>query len=228
MPEQPTTLDDAAAGADDLQRQVDSLLSRLDAEEPGVGGDEVPPAPQPADAPPDERIEALDRQLAALSEELMEQDADDEPAQARPPNATAAPSARPAAPAHAPQATASREQAVESPAPAQPAAVASVPDPGAAADAETAHADQHRVQLTESVCAVLAGAVEPVAKRVSGLPRGVRDSIGWIGAMTLFYAACVWAVVLVLRGPDVAPPDGPPPEVASAPEAQPSESTGKN
>ncbi len=231
MPEQPTTLDDAAAGVDDLQRQVDSLLSRLDAEAPAEGGDGVP-APEPADAPSDARIEALDQQLAALSEELLQQDGDDEPAPASPPSVPAeppdAPTGRQVAPAQASQTPAPQEQPVESSSAAQPATAAKVPGSGAEVEADAARAEPSRVPLTQSVCAVLAGAVEPVARRVSGLPRGVRDSIGWIGAMTLFYAACVWTVVLVLRGPGIEPPDGPPPEIASESSAQATEPAGEN
>ncbi|MCW5776667.1 MAG: hypothetical protein KIS87_09535 [Phycisphaeraceae bacterium] len=237
MPEQPTTLDDPAAGVEDLQRQVDSLLSRLDAELPAEGGGEAPASGE-SEVASEERIEALDQQLAALSEELLQQDRDAEIETARP----AAPSAAIADSPGEPQAGASLAR--QAPTGAAPPAEASAVVPAVTASSAPAAASistapiaveavgvrqqRDRASLTDSICISLARAVEPIAQRVSGMPRGVRDSIGWIGAMTLFYAACVWTVVLVLRGPGIEPPDGPPPEVASAPAAQPADIAGKN
>ncbi|MCL4742420.1 MAG: hypothetical protein KJZ54_09485 [Phycisphaerales bacterium] len=231
MPEQPTTLQDQPASTDDLQRQVDTLLSRLEVESPTEQGGVTPTAHESNDASSDARIEALDHQLAALTEELLEQD---EVAEMEPARLESAPARRVEA---APRAASSETQP---PTPPPETSAASVPPspsapgvPATETSGSVAGSEDHgaattpsRSTLSESACAVLAGAVEPVAKRLSGMPRGVRDSIGWIGAMTLFYAACVWAVVLVLRGSGVEPPDGPPPEIAPA--AQVAEDEGAN
>lgn len=233
MPEQPTTLQDQPAGTDDLQRQVDTLLSRLEAESPTEEGGATPTACESNDAPSDARIEALDQQLAALTDELLEQDEVAEIEPARPASAPAGQVEAAATP---------RAASSKTPPPAQPpeTSAASVPPsmpavPATESSGSVAGSEDHgavttrsRSTLTESAFAGLAGAVEPVAKRLSGMPRGVRDSIGWIGAMTLFYAACVWTVVLVLRGAGVEPPDGPPPEIASEPSGRATERAGEN
>ena len=39
-------------------------------------------------------------------------------------------------------------------------------------------------------------AAEPLAMRLGALPRGLRDTIGWIGMGTLFWASVVWVYVL--------------------------------
>ncbi|GIK18900.1 MAG: hypothetical protein AMXMBFR77_12820 [Phycisphaerales bacterium] len=237
MPEQPTTLDDPPARMDDLQRQVDSLLSRLDAEPVAEGGGDST-APEQTNARSDARIEALDHQLAALSEELLQQEGDVEieaaPRSAPPSAGEDSPVENHAGTAHAPQQSVTAEQSAEtrtaarSDAPVSTPVTASVPSPVRGVDSREATPRQSRAPFTDSFCNALAGAVEPVARRVSGMPRGVRDSIGWIGVMTLFYAVCVWTVVLVLRGPGGEPPDAPPPEIASAPATPPTDRAGEH
>lgn len=235
MPEQPTTLQDQPAGTDDLQRQVDTLLSRLEAESPPEEGGATPTARESNDAPSDARIEALDQQLAALTDELLEQDEVAEIEPARPASAPAGQVEAAATPRAASSKTPPPAQPPETPATSAPPSPSMPAVPDTETSGSVAGSEDHgavttrsRSTLTESACAALAGAVEPVAKRLSGMPRGVRDSIGWIGAMTLFYAACVWTVVLVLRGAGVEPPDGPPPEIASESSAQATEPAGEN
>ena len=41
-------------------------------------------------------------------------------------------------------------------------------------------------------------------------PKAVRDLIGWAGLITVFYAACLWFVVLFLRSPQVPMAEGVP------------------
>ena len=224
MTKQSTTIADPTADVDDLQRQIDSLLSRLDAEPLAGGNGGAPNASEPIETPASANIEALDRQLAELSEELLQQDGDAEPASTLP---RSAPDVSAGAKREEQEAQARTQQrpkpseTLTAPAP-PPLSMPSTPpvepalDPAAVAGDEASATERSRTGLRESVCGALADAIEPVARRVSAMPRGVRDSIGWIGAMTLFYAGCVWTVVLVLRGSGVEPPDAPPPEIAPA------------
>jgi|GEM_PF-6007513 len=235
MPEQPTTLQDQPAGTDDLQRQVDTLLSRLEAESPTEKGGATPTARESNDAPSDARIEALDQQLAALTDELLDQDEVAEIEAARPTSAPAGQVESPAAPRAAFPQTPPPAQPPETPAASAPPSPSMPAVPATETSGSVAGSEDHgavttrsRSTLAETACAALAGAVEPVAERLSGMPRSVRDSLGWIGAMTLFYAACVWTVVFVLRGSGVEPPDGPPLEIASEPSGRATERAGEN
>lgn len=53
----------------------------------------------------------------------------------------------------------------------------------------------------EPLRAVLARALDLIGRPLANQPRVVRDSIGWIGAVTVFYGLCVWLYLLVFHDP---------------------------
>ena len=105
-----------------------------------------------------------------------------------PPSASPVAEAQPAAPVAPVQ-----PSAVPAPAPASAApAVAALP----VVVAPVSATEPARPSILKRAVSALELAVEPVAMRLGALPKGTRDTIGWVGVGTLFWASVVWVYVL--------------------------------
>ncbi|MEN0019817.1 MAG: hypothetical protein AAF747_02920 [Planctomycetota bacterium] len=83
---------------------------------------------------------------------------------------------------------------------AEPAPVEHSAEPGKAKTP-----GRRRSALRPKLEAVAAKALAPVADLVQDQPPKIRDSLGWIGSITVFWALCLWAYVLLFRSPSVPP-----------------------
>ncbi|MBM4109407.1 MAG: hypothetical protein FJ255_11475 [Phycisphaerae bacterium] len=174
----PGAVAESGPDVDELATQVASLL----------GKDER------ADAP-GESVEAIDSELAALTETLLADPKASAPVPIAPVTSGASPQ-----PAPAPAAT----PVPVAPAPARPAAAPSpvqavappVPTPvaGATAPARLTHAGGRVVRALAPLGVVLG---RPLASR----PKSIRDSAGWLALWTLSCGTFVWVYSLFLHSP---------------------------
>ncbi|MEO0716561.1 MAG: hypothetical protein AAFY58_06180, partial [Planctomycetota bacterium] len=193
------------------------------------------PAPAPA-ADTDDALGGLgdlDDAIAALTSELIDGeflDAAGESAEVDAPPGASAP-AEPAPSSEATPAAASEPAAAATPATPDPGA----PPPAAPADepATTATAREPKPAkakpswkpklvaafvTAKAMLTTLTVKAAPLGEKVARLmsaplnskPKAVRDLIGWAGLITVFYAACLWFVVLFLRSPQVPMAEGVP------------------
>ncbi len=74
-----------------------------------------------------------------------------------------------------------------------------------------------RPTLADRARPALLPALRVVGKPLANQPRVVRDSVGWIGAMTVFYGLCLWLYVLVFHDSGPTPAETTPTSAVVAP-----------
>ncbi len=211
--------DDEPSQDDDLLAAINEELAHLDdspeptedeatAEEPVAEATEPQPEPSPMDRPePPEEVNPEDVSVEFGLEDLddMVAELDDQKAPERSVQPKGDPKAEPEA---APKPVA-KSESKPSPEPAsepepEPAPVAAPAPKPAAAPAKPIPKPKRDFAPALAV-AYRAGAVtlSPIAKVLDTQPRMLRDSIGWVGAITVFYAVCLWTYALLFRGTSV-------------------------
>lgn len=176
-----------ASSIDDLSSQVASLLGKT----------------EKAGAEP-ESIQAIDGELAALTETLLADPKAASPPPAPHPEPPPAPpvASVPAAPAAAHATT------PVSPTPPKPAADATptttpapTPAPTAAPSITTPSAKARVVHVGGRAARLLAPVGAALGKPLASRPKSVRDSAGWLALWTLSCGAFVWVYALFLHAP---------------------------
>lgn len=196
----------AEASADPAAEQA--VPSAAETNEPEASTPEAPSATDEVPAVDAESIDALDEQLAHLTDALLEGDAVDQQAESREP---AAPSAEVVEPAPTPE---PEPQPVESappeeppkvkapsPAPAKPKAPATGGDWKRRSRVAAAWMQEIAGDTAHAAAPVLARSLVAVSKPLDRAPASVRDTIGYIGVVTAFWALVMWGYVLFVQAP---------------------------
>lgn len=166
-------------------------------EAPPVAGDLTSQVASLLDAGehPPESLEAIDHDLAQLTETLLTDPTAANPAPDVPPVPHAAPV--PTAVAPSAPSSAHADTPRSSPPIPVPAAPASTPTPDTASPAPPAVGTTLVPRLTRLLTPMGAFLGRPLASQ----PRGVRDSIGWLALWTLSCGVFVWVYTLFLHSP---------------------------
>lgn len=193
---------------DDLLAAINEQLAHLDDSPEPTEKPAATPKSQPSAAPsrpepePEPESEAdpedvsVEFDLEELDDMVAELDHQKEAAPLPQAKDTPPPKPKPE-PAPEPEATPTPQPAsAREPAPEPVPVAAAAPKPPAVPAKPT------RDFAPAIAMAYRAGAValSPIAKVLDTQPRMLRDSIGWVGAITVFYAVCLWTYALLFRG----------------------------
>ena len=132
-------------------------------------------------------LEDLDSQLASLTEQMLNE-----------PAATGVP--LPAAPVPVAPAAAAQAHATAATA-AAAAAATSTQTPQGATVVESAKDPATTVSLKQRVLELLVKSVGLASKPLDSQPRVVRDTLGWVALVTLFWAGTIWVYFLFFHKP---------------------------
>jgi hypothetical protein len=183
--------DDGAEGSnEDDQSLLNAINAELSAQQPAAQGQAASP------------VSAADQDLAPASgddlDELVAELATPQPKSQPAPAPATAPPSNPQPKAEPTQPVVPLKPDAAGAEPAEPPLSDSA-STGSASPAALAAEPSLATRLKPMACSAGAIVLSPIAKVLDDQPRVVRDTIGWIGLATVFYAICLWSYALIFR-----------------------------